>query len=337
MVSSLNTQKQNLSTPRDIQGTQVKPLISIVIPTMYRPRALDRAMRSAAAQITPDYDVEIIIADNSTDASAKQNVEIFAKQTSIPVKYISAPQPGIANVRNAALTLVEGQYIAFLDDDQDACPDWAAKMVTQCRADASAAVFGRIEGRTDTAVKNAPAKLAFFSRLHDGLPSGKTNKFYGCGASLLDLSKIDAELLCFDPARNQTGGEDDAFFKAIESAGGTFSWSNEALVYEDVPPARIKKRYICKRSFAFGQGPSRICLEKDSRSLLGLARWMIIGAGQMAVYFPLALITLPFENAFHMKVLRKGCEGAGKVFWQSPFRPKLYGQAAVDKINKAKA
>lgn len=314
--------------------TIVKPLISIVIPTFYRPEALTVAMRSAANQIAPGYDIEIIIADNSKDASAKAQVENFKAFTDFPVKYISVPEPGIANVRNAALTLVEGQYIAFLDDDQDATPNWLRIMVEQCRADNSAAVFGHIQGRTNVSVKNAPAKLAFFSRLHNGRPSGKTGKFHGCGASLLDLSKIDPALLHFDTMRNQTGGEDDALFSAIQHAGGTFSWSDEALVYEDVPADRIKKRYICHRSFAFGQGPSRICLEKDSYSLLGLMKWMMIGMAQMAVYFPLALITLPFENAFHMKCLRKACEGAGKVFWQSPFRPKFYGQAAANTIAK---
>jgi len=136
-------------------------------------------------------------------------------------------------------------------------------MLAQLKTDDTTAVFGHIKGRAATQIKNGPAKLAFFSRLHNGQPSGKTLKFYGCG-----------------------------------------------------------------------QGPSRLCLEKESFSPLGLVKWMTIGAMQMAVYFPLALLSLPFENAFHMKCLRKGCEGAGKFFWQSPFRPKLYGQAAVDNLKK---
>ncbi len=310
----------------------VKPLISLVIPTMLRPEGLHKAMHSAAAQIIKGHDIEIIIADNSPDSSARAQVEAFKKTTDIPVKYISEPKAGVANVRNAALTLVSGQYIAFLDDDQEATSDWLAHMVSQCRSDSTSAVFAKIEGRTSADVKNARLKLRFFSRDRDGAPSGVTDKFDGCGASLLNLSKIDAQLLHFDPRRNQTGGEDDALFSAIQNAGGTFSWSKEALVYEDVPERRITKRYICQRSFAFGQGPSRICLEKNNFSPIGLMRWMTIGVAQMIVFLPLAAITLPFENAFHMKCLRKGCEGAGKVFWQKPFRQKLYGDAALARL-----
>jgi len=214
--------------------TVVKPLISIVIPTMLRPAGLDRAMQSAKSQIVPNYDIEIIIADNAPDASARAQVEAFAKTTDIPVRYISEPEAGVANVRNAALTLVSGQYIAFLDDDQDATSHWLAHMVSQCLRDNTSVVFAKIEGRTTATVKNAEAKLHFFSRDRDGIASGVTEAFDGCGASLLDLSKIDNSLLHFDRHRNQTGGEDDALFSAIQKGGGTFSWSKEALVYEDV-------------------------------------------------------------------------------------------------------
>jgi len=66
-------------------------------------------------------------------------------------------------------------------------------------------------------VKNTHAKLRFFSRDRDGASSGVTSEFDGCGASLLNLSKIDTELLHFDPLRNQTGGEDDALCSALYS------------------------------------------------------------------------------------------------------------------------
>lgn len=316
-------------------GLKIVPrLISIVIPTMYRPKGLETAFLSAAAQRVEGYEIEIVIADNSPDASAKAQAEALFEKAGLKTVYISVPEPGIANVRNAALSVASGNFIAFLDDDQDATPNWLPSMIAQCKADNSCAVFAHIEGRSDIDIINKSSRLSFFSRRHDEKPSGPTTKFYGCGASLVDLSKIDPALIDFDPARNQTGGEDDAFFSAIQQAGGKFSWSAEALVYEDIPQNRMSKRYICQRSFAFGQGPSRLCLEPESFSLLGLVKWMMIGAVQLIIYAPLALLSWPLQNALHMKFLRKSCEGAGKLFWQSMFLQKLYGQAAVDKIKK---
>ena len=334
MVVRLNYMTHATFEPATPSLHLVTPLISIVIPTMLRPDGLNRALMSAAAQIAPNHDIEIIVADNSSDASARDQVEAFAKTTDLTVKYISEPNAGVANVRNAALTLVAGQYIAFLDDDQDATPDWLGHMLAQCKKDETSVVFAKIVGRTTAKVKNVKAKLRFFSRDRDGASSGVTEKFDGCGASLLNLSLINTNLLHFDPKRNETGGEDDALFSAIQSSGGTFSWSKEALVYEDVPERRIKKRYICQRSFAYGQGPSRICLEKNNVSPLCLFKWMTIGLAQMVVFLPLAAITLPLENSFHLKCLRKCCEGAGKVFWQKPFRQNFYGNAAVSRMSE---
>ena len=323
---------------RSKNSNDVDPgLISIVIPTLYRPKGLETAFRSAACQNVTGFNIEIIVADNSPDASAKNQANELFKNTDTKAKYISVPLPGVANVRNAALNVSEGQFIAFLDDDQEATQNWLSSMMNQIDKDNSYAVFSRIEGRSALPHKNFLPKLAFFSRRHDNKPSGLSKKFYGCGGSLINLSLIASELMYFDPARNQTGGEDDAFFSAIQQSGGFFSWSKEALVYEDVPPHRMSKRYICQRSFAFGQGPSRLCLELDSYSISKLITWMIIGAIQMVVYAPLAVLTMPFENAMHMKYLRKCCEGAGKFFWQEVFRQKLYGQAAVEKIHRKRS
>jgi len=100
---------------------------------MLRPEGLKTALQSAAAQVVPGYKLEIIVADNSPNASAREQVEAFAKTTNIDLKYISEPKAGVANVRNAALTLVSGNYIAFLDDDKAATPEWLAHMMAQCK------------------------------------------------------------------------------------------------------------------------------------------------------------------------------------------------------------
>lgn len=334
MVARLQNMKVECNNANDVFRSIDLPLISIIIPTMYRPAGLEKAFLSAASQSIIGYNIEIIVADNSPDLSAKEQTRNLFKLTGLKTYYISVPEPGVANVRNAALSVASGRFIAFLDDDQEAAPDWLSFMVSQCRRDKTSAVFSQIVSRSKVKDKNFLSKLDFFSRLHNNKPSGLTGKFYGCGASLVDLSLIDPTLIEFDTARNQTGGEDDAFFSAIQKNGGTFSWSKEAVVYEDIPKNRMSKHYICLRSFAYGQGPSRLSLELENRSISELLKWMAIGAAQFVVYAPIALISWPFENAFHMKYLRKTCEGAGKFFWQEVFRPKLYGQAAADKILK---
>lgn len=310
------------------------PLVSIVIPTLYRPKLLKSALKTAMEQNTSNFTIEIVVADNSAEGTAQKQVDEAREISKFPIKYTIVPNAGVSNARNAAITISEGTYIAYLDDDQEADPNWLLNMMNESRKTGAAVVFSKVIGKSSTVLPNQKARIDFFSRAHNDAPSGPTDKFYGCGASLLNLNLIESDLMSFDPAHNHTGGEDDALFSKIQKAGGTFAWCKEAIMYENVPKERMSKLYIARRSFGFGQGPSRLCLQKETRSILGLAKWMTIGLIQMGIFLPLALISWPFESEFHMKTLRKGCEGAGKLFWQAPFRQKLYGQAAANKLKK---
>lgn len=337
MVERLNIMenaKNSTSESVVINIDTAMPLVSIVIPTLYRPQLLTTALNTAIIQNTTNFTVEIVVADNSAEGTAKKQVDAAREISKFPIKYIAVPVAGVSNARNAARSISEGNFIAYLDDDQEADPNWLLHMMNESQKTGAAVVFSKVVGKSSTVLPNQKARLDFFSRAHNDAPSGLTDKFYGCGASLLNLDLIEDELMVFDPAYNLIGGEDDALFSKIEKAGGTFAWCKEALMYENVPKDRMHKSYIAKRSFGYGQGPSRLCLQKETKSIFGLIRWMIIGVIQMVVFLPLALISWPFESEFHMKTLRKGCEGAGKFFWQSPFRQKFYGQVLADRLKK---
>ena len=84
--------------------------ISVIIPTHSRPHLLPRAVESARAAGT---DVEIIVVD---DASVDRTSEVCGEISGI--KYVRVDRnQGVAGARNVGLMHAEGEYIAFLDDD----------------------------------------------------------------------------------------------------------------------------------------------------------------------------------------------------------------------------
>ena len=86
------------------------PRVSVIIPTHNRPRLLPRAVESARAAGT---DVEVIVVD---DASVDRTSEVCGGLAGI--KYVRVDRnQGVAGARNVGLMHAEGQYIAFLDDD----------------------------------------------------------------------------------------------------------------------------------------------------------------------------------------------------------------------------
>ena len=91
------------------------PKVSIIIPTYNRVEFLAISVNSVLNQTFTDF--ELIISDDASTDNTRQ----YVKSISDPrVKYICNDKNlGIAATRNNALTSSEGQYIAFLDDDDE--------------------------------------------------------------------------------------------------------------------------------------------------------------------------------------------------------------------------
>src|SRR5690606_35275140 len=107
-----------------------RDLVSIVIPTLNREKPLRRALASIAAQAVPTgVDIEVLVVDNSGERSARWVEDEQVAIPGGPVRYISEPVPGVANARNAGIREARGRWIAFLDDDEEAGPQWIASHV----------------------------------------------------------------------------------------------------------------------------------------------------------------------------------------------------------------
>jgi len=95
--------------------------LTAVICTRDRPELLARALRSLLAQRHPP--LEILVVDNAP--SNELTRELLEREFPM-VRYVREPVPGLDFARNRAIREATGRYLAFLDDDAVAGPDWAA-------------------------------------------------------------------------------------------------------------------------------------------------------------------------------------------------------------------
>ena len=307
--------------------------VAVVIPTLRRPDSLERAVRSALAQTgVMDRLREIVVVDNDPQASSREQIQRLAEEASVPIIWRHAPRPGVATARNEGLTATSAPLIAFLDDDEAASPDWLAALLSAQTATGADAVFGPIRGRAPDGTGWAQPYLERFFGREGPAETQLIDAPYGCGNALLVRATALPGDAPFNVAADQSGGEDDALFAALAARGGRFGWAADAWVDEFAPPHRATLRYALTRAFAYGQGPSQTAAA--ARDWPGVARWMVIGAAQAAVWGAASLALTLIRSPRRAEMLDRTARGVGKVFWMKGFEPQFYGARELARLDR---
>ncbi len=103
--------------------------VAICALTLHRPRGLDALLGSLAGLDDPGaaFDVKVVIVDNDGDGSAEAVVDRWRPEFPWELVYVVEARPGIPCGRNAAIRAAGAvDFIAFLDDDETADPNWLA-------------------------------------------------------------------------------------------------------------------------------------------------------------------------------------------------------------------
>jgi len=306
--------------------------VSIIIPTFRRPDGIKLVLESIQHQTAGSRALEIVVADNDPEASARDFVETFAKSCDTPVVYTHIPQPGVSNARNGALDVARGRYIIFIDDDMEATDGYIDTFLRVAETYKAAIVFLPAVAAMPNPDDPLNQYMApFFSRVFEDTPEGLVEGHLGTGGCLLDLKNCQMPEPAFDPALNEVGGEDDFLFTHLVENGAKVAWSPHALAHEHVPAKRATAEYLWTRNFAFGQGPTQEAADKGIAGIFEIIKWMCVGLVQTLINAPIyGLMRLSGQPVF-MKYLAKTAQGLGKIFWWDGFTPRLYGAATLKK------
>ena len=102
--------------------------LSIIIPTFNRCKLLNRALNSVFNQTYSDYEV-IVIDDGSTDDTAEMLQKNFTH-----LRYSYQSNHGVSTARNKGLELAKGEWVAFLDSDDEWLPQKLEKQISLLKA-----------------------------------------------------------------------------------------------------------------------------------------------------------------------------------------------------------
>lgn len=116
-------------------STDVRPLVSVGIPTYDRPHTLERAVRSVLSQ---EYEaVEVVVSDNASRADTSAVLESLAAADS-RVRWERQAE-NVGSIRNfqRAFELTVGEYFLWLSDDDWLDPTYIRRCVEALRGDRS--------------------------------------------------------------------------------------------------------------------------------------------------------------------------------------------------------
>ena len=103
----------------------INPTISIIVPVYNVEKYLPRCIDSILNQTFSDFEL-ILVDDGSPDRCGHICDEYAAKDERICV--IHKRNGGVSSARNAALDIVQGEYVMFCDSDDYVEPDWLQVM-----------------------------------------------------------------------------------------------------------------------------------------------------------------------------------------------------------------
>ncbi|CAN1595458.1 glycosyltransferase [Pseudomonas sp. B21-028] len=96
-------------------------LVSVVIPAYNYAETLPRAVNSVVAQLGDSKAELLVIDDGSTDATPQVLERLLAKHGGI-FRVLRKPNGGLSSVRNRGIEEARGDYLIFLDADDEMAP-----------------------------------------------------------------------------------------------------------------------------------------------------------------------------------------------------------------------
>ena len=270
------------------------PHISVCICTYRRGDYLSYLLAELSKQETGGlFTYSVVVVDNDRCRSAEPIVAASAETSPVAVQYLVEPRQNIALARNMAIRNGNGEFIAFIDDDEFPTSQWLKTLFTECEKRNVDGVLGPVKPHYEIQPPRWVVVAGFYDRpsyptglVIDG-SKGRT------GNVLFKKAVIDGESELFRPEFRS--GEDQDFFRRMISKGHVFTWCNEAMVHEWVPQNRWSRTFLLKRALLRGAMSAlhpNAGIKDAFKSILVIAAYiavlpfaLLISQGKFMLYF----------------------------------------------------
>jgi succinoglycan biosynthesis protein ExoM len=195
----------------------------------------------------------ITVIDNDKTQSAKPVVDNFKTLSKVPIHYVCEENRGIPFARNRALDeslKLGADYIAFVDDDEQAFCDWLSTLYTYlCSYSDCVVIHGRVIPKFP---EDTPQQMREIFYTKKERLTGARLQACATNNVIFSTDILRKFNLYFDSSAPFAGGTDTKFFFEVNQRGVPIYECAEAVVYEAVFPSRLKMSWIMHRKYRSG-------------------------------------------------------------------------------------
>jgi GT2 family glycosyltransferase len=211
----------------------MKPSISVVIPHLNQPQALEACLSSLYSQTLERTAFEVIVVDNGSNSMPEAVVERYPG-TLLLQELVPGPGPA----RNRGVASASADVLAFIDADCRAHPDWLANAFQALRSAPARTVLGgdvqiwHHREASTTAIEAYESVFAYRFKLYI-----EQHGFSGTGNLVVRRSDFDD----IGPFQDIGVAEDIEWGRRARAAGYSFRYVPEMIVFH---PARQSLREL---------------------------------------------------------------------------------------------
>lgn len=274
--------------------------------------------------------VEVVVIDNHAEGSARAVVEERRRLGAPwPIHYGIQPERNIALTRNRTVEAAgDGDWIAFIDDDERAPPTWLQQLSEALTALSADAVLAPV---VPVVPDSAPGWIRAghfydFPRMATGSIVPMNRLRFGNVIIRGDL--LRSEPGPFDVSFGLATGEDGDLLSRLAKRGARIVWCDEAIVTEPVEASRLSLHWLLQRAVSGGQEFARKSVTGLYGPMTAFGQFLLFarGGGQALVALMLALLLLPAGRHRAAAWLVKAAMNFGKLTVLAGWRYNEYAK-----------
>lgn len=263
---------------------------------------LSKLLSKLQDQVTNNqFTYSAVVVDNDANQSARDTVTDCKLKSAIQIDYFCEPEQNIALARNKAVENANGNFIAFIDDDEFPDDSWLINLFQTYHEYKCTGVLGPVKPYFEDAPPEWLVRGNFCVRDSHKTGSVLQHKNTRTGNVLLSSTVFEDKENRFRTEFGRTGGEDIEFFYKLIGEGHIFIWCDESPVYETVPPERWKKSFYFKKYLRMGG----LAGEKFRFVLAGGPKYLAKVSTAFGFYMALLPFLFLFGEHKYMKCLTK--------------------------------